>query len=59
MDQIDVIFKLVFSPSLMSLLFPSNFRFSEQLRTLLMGLDEIHAIFKLATSDKTDDVIWH
>ena len=27
MDDMDVIFKLATSPSLMSLLFPSNFRF--------------------------------
>ena len=55
-DGMDVIFTLATSPSLMSLLFPSNFRFSEHLRTLVIGPDRIDVIFKLATLDELDDV---
>ena len=52
----DVIFKLATSPSLMSPYFPSNFMLYEQLRTLVMGLDEIDVIFKLANIDDLNDV---
>ena len=49
-------FKLATSPSLMPLLFPSNFRFQEQLSTLVMDLDGIYVILKLETLDEPDDV---
>ena len=52
-------FKLATSPGLMPLLFPSNFRFQEQLRTLVMDLDGIDVILKLETLDEPDDVSNH
>ena len=56
MDGMDVRFKLATSPSLMSLLFPSNFRFQEELSTLVVDLDGIDVVFKLQTLDEPDDV---
>ena len=50
----EVIFNLATSPSLMPLFFPSNFSFKEQLITLVMGLDGIDVIFKLAALDEFD-----
>ena len=55
MDEMDVIFKLATSLELMSLLFPSNIRFSEHLRTLVKGLDIIDRIFKVVTQHEHDD----
>ena len=55
LDETELIFKLVTSPSLISLIFPSNFRFQEQLKTLVMDLDGIDTIFKLAILDELDD----
>lgn len=45
MDGMDIISKLVTSPSLIPLLFP---------RALVIGLGEINMIFKLATLDDLD-----
>ena len=56
MARMNVIFKLVTSHILMSLLFLSNFRFYRQLRTLVMGPDGIDMIFKLAFFDGPHDV---
>ena len=56
MNGIGVIFKLATS-SLISILFPRNYRFQEQLGTLVIGLDVgIDVIFKLAALDEIDDV---
>lgn len=46
-NGIEVSFKLATSPSLILLPFPSNFKFHEQLRTLVMGLGGIDVILKL------------
>ena len=53
LNRMDVIFKLATFPSLIALLFPSNFRFWEQLRTLSHGavhlvrlISGIYQIFK-------------
>ena len=58
-DGMDVSFKLANYPSLRPLLFLSNFRFQEQLRTLVMELDGIDVIFKLESLDEPDDVSNH
>ena len=52
----DVIFKVAPSPSLIPLLLPSNFRFYEEFRTLVMGQDGIGVVFKLATLDELGGV---
>ena len=57
MDEMDTIFKLATCPSLLSLLFLRYFRFYEQSRALVMGLDGIGVIFKLSALDELDDVI--
>ena len=46
-DGMHLIFKLATSPSLMSLLYPGNYKYSEQLRTLLMDLDRIDGHLQL------------
>ena len=51
MDGMDEIFKLATSPSSMSLLSLSNFKFQGKLRTIVTDLEGIIVIFKLATLD--------
>ena len=54
-DEMDVIFKLTTSPSLISLLFPSNVRLKDISEPYSRdGMGKV--IFKLATLDELNDV---